>query len=62
IRKYLEVESVAYLTVESMLKSINRPDMKFCTACFDGNYPLAIEQSEDNQKYLFEEVAMSEYY
>ncbi len=62
IRTYLEVESVAYLTVESMLKSINRPDMSFCTACFDGNYPLAIEQSEDNQKYLFEEVAMSEYY
>ena len=62
IRTYLEVESVAYLTVESMLKSINRPDMSFCTACFDGNYPLAIEQSDDNQKYLFEEVAMSEYY
>lgn len=62
IREYLEVESVAYLTVESMLKSINRPDMKFCTACFDGHYPLEIELSEDNQKYLFEEVAMSEYY
>ncbi len=62
IRQFLEVESVAYLTVESMLAAINEPGMKFCTACFDGNYPLDIEISDENQKYLFEDVAMSEYY
>jgi amidophosphoribosyltransferase len=62
IRQFLEVESVAYLSVESMLAAINEPGLKFCTACFDGNYPLDIEISDENQKYLFEDVAMSEYY
>jgi amidophosphoribosyltransferase len=62
IRKYLRVESIQYLTVESMLEAVNHPDMGFCTACFDGKYPVQFEEHEDNQKYLFEDIAMSEYY
>ncbi len=63
IRKYLRVESIEYLTVESLLAAINRPDMHFCTACFDGNYPVEFEQNtEDTQKYLFEDLAVSEYW
>ncbi len=62
IRKYLRVESVEYLSVETLLKAINRPEMHFCSACFDGNYPVEFESMDDNQKYLFEDLAMSEYY
>ena len=62
IRKYLRVESVECLTVESMLNAVNLPEKRFCTACFDGNYPVKFEQVDDNQKYLFEDIAVSEYY
>jgi amidophosphoribosyltransferase len=62
IRKYLRVDSIEYMTVETLLAAINRPDMHFCTACFDGNYPVEFEQAEENQKYLFEDMALSEYY
>jgi amidophosphoribosyltransferase len=62
IRKYLRVESIEYMTVESMLDAVKTSDMGFCTACFNGDYPVQFEQNEDNQKYLFEDMAMSEYY
>jgi len=64
IRKYLRVDSIEYMTVESLLAAIDRPELKFCTACFDGNYPVEFEHSEDEskQKYLFEDMAMNEYY
>jgi len=63
IRKYLRVDSIEYMTVDTLLESINRPEKKFCTACFDGNYPCELgEYSEDSQKYLFEDVGMNEYY
>ncbi|MCU0821842.1 MAG: amidophosphoribosyltransferase [Spirochaetes bacterium] len=61
IRKYLGVDSIQYLTVESMLASVDR-SRDFCTACFDGKYPVEYEQSDDNQKYLFEDESMSKYY
>lgn len=63
IRKYLRVESIEYLTRENMLAAIDRPEMQFCAACFDGKYPVEFRQSEDSQKYLFEDLAISgEYY
>ena len=63
IRKYLRVDSIEYMTVDTMLKALDRPEMNFCTACFDGNYPVPLEEcEEDNQKYLFEDQSCSEYY
>jgi len=62
IRRYLDVDSIAYMSVESMLSAVDMPENRFCSACFDGNYPLEMEHPDGNQKYLFEDVAMSEYY
>jgi amidophosphoribosyltransferase len=58
ICKYLRVDSISYLTIETMLGAVNRPEKKFCTACFDGKYPCSFDaapENEDSQKYLFEE-------
>lgn len=58
IRKYLRVDSISYMTIDTMIEAINSPDKKFCTACFDGKYPCSLDlspEAEDNQKYLFEE-------
>lgn len=64
IKKYLRVDSIEYMTVETLLEAVDRPGKNFCTACFDGNYPCKFEnslESEESQKYLFEE-GNGEYY
>lgn len=43
IKKFLNVESLAYLSVDGMLSSATSPRNNFCTACFTGNYPVPSE-------------------
>jgi len=63
IRKYLRVDSIEYMTVDTMLDAINNSGKKFCTACFDGKYPSPLEEiTDENQKYLFEDQGTSEFY
>jgi amidophosphoribosyltransferase len=63
IRKYLRVDSIQYMNVETMLKALNEPEMRFCCACFNGEYPCELdEMGDDNQKYLFEDSGPNEYY
>ncbi|MCZ6679988.1 MAG: amidophosphoribosyltransferase [Candidatus Poribacteria bacterium] len=38
-RKYIRADSLAYLSIEGMLKCMKSPK-DFCTACFDGSYPV----------------------
>lgn len=63
IRKYLQVESIAYLTHEGMLK-VAEDQNNHCTACFNGEYPISFDdnKAEDyqNQKTLFEEYEVEE--
>jgi amidophosphoribosyltransferase len=40
IRRYIRVDTLGYLSIEGMLKTVNRSRDEFCTACFDGNYPI----------------------
>ena len=40
IRQHLEVDSLAYLSQEGMLRATRQQDYPFCTACFDGRYPV----------------------
>jgi amidophosphoribosyltransferase len=41
IRKYLEVDSLGYLSIEGMLSVMPIPE-HFCTACFTGDYPVPL--------------------
>jgi amidophosphoribosyltransferase len=46
IEKYLEVDSLEYLTINEMLSAMTDYDPNdFCTACFSGYYPIPIEDS-----------------
>ena len=47
IEKYLEVDSLGYLSIEGMLSMPSLPDESFCVSCFSGHYPLKIEKSND---------------
>lgn len=46
IEKYLEVDSLGYLSIEGMLSVMPGPHHNFCAACFDGNYPIAIQDDD----------------
>lgn len=54
IRKYLRADSVAYLSVEGLIKAVGGRKEKYCMACFDGDYPLDLRQEHDAEKSRFE--------
>jgi amidophosphoribosyltransferase len=42
IRKYLEVDSLGYLSLEGMLSLASEDRDEFCSACFTGKYPIVV--------------------
>jgi amidophosphoribosyltransferase len=40
IEKYLEVDSLRYLSLEGMLSMKSLPQIGFCSGCFSGKYPI----------------------
>lgn len=42
IKKFLDVDSLGYLSVEGMLAAAGREKSDYCAACFTGKYPTAI--------------------
>jgi len=61
IEKYIRVDSLRYMTEEGMIRAA-KGGQNYCTACFNGNYPLPLDEGENysNQKQLFEEYAIEE--
>ncbi|MEW5923949.1 MAG: amidophosphoribosyltransferase [Candidatus Zixiibacteriota bacterium] len=47
IEKFLEVDSLGYLSIPGMLGMPSLPDNSFCVSCFSGKYPLKIERNQD---------------
>jgi amidophosphoribosyltransferase len=52
IRRYLRADSLAYLSLEGMLRAVGRED-GFCLACFTGRYPVSLQPGELMQLALF---------
>ena len=46
IREFLEVDSLAYLSLEGMLACEKETAAHYCTACWSGNYKIPIEQPQ----------------
>ena len=44
IREYLGVNSIAYLELDRLIEATGAPGAGFCTACLDGEYPVALPQ------------------
>ena len=51
IAKFIEVDSLEYLSLEGMMSVFKEPT-KFCDACFSGNYPVNVPANKS--KYLLE--------
>jgi amidophosphoribosyltransferase len=45
VRDYMEVDSLEYLSVESLLKAVPVGRCGYCTCCFTGEYPVDIEEA-----------------
>jgi amidophosphoribosyltransferase len=52
IRKYLNADSLHYLSQEGMVEATGLPRSGFCMACYDGQYPVAYDPSVD--KHIIE--------
>jgi amidophosphoribosyltransferase len=52
IRDFLDVDSLEYLSVERLVESVPKGRCGYCTCCFTGDYPVAIEGAYD--KFLHE--------
>lgn len=58
IRAFLEVDSLAYLSIEGMLACMNGPAANYCTACWSGNYKLPIEEQGSKFGYERDQLKM----
>ena len=47
IRQFIGADSLGYLSLEGLLKSVHLPADSFCTACFTGNYPIPVQLEMD---------------
>ena len=51
-RQYLGANSLGYLSINKMLEVLQNGKNKFCSACFDGNYPVPITDSIETTQQL----------
>jgi amidophosphoribosyltransferase len=57
IRRFVQADSLAYLSHEGLLKAVGDPaGRRHCTACFSGRYPVAVALPDEAQLRLFEKV------
>ena len=48
------VDSLAYLSKEGMVEAAQANAGHFCTACFDGAYPIEMDESVSGSKLMLE--------
>ena len=60
ICRFIDADSLGYLSIEGLIKSVGAPQNTFCLACFTGDYPipvqlemdkLALENKSDNGEF-----------
>ncbi len=58
IAKFLEVDSLAYLSLEGMLSCMKYEPQKYCTACWSGQYKIPIDQPQSKFSFEREQLKM----
>jgi amidophosphoribosyltransferase len=46
IRKYLDADSIRYLSLDGLTNAVNGGKSKYCTSCYTGVYPVAFPRDE----------------
>jgi len=47
VREYIGADSLGYISMEGLVKSVGLPINSFCTACFTGEYPIPVQLQMD---------------
>jgi amidophosphoribosyltransferase len=47
IKEFIGADSLGYLSLEGLIKSVALPKNIFCTACFTGDYPIPVQLEMD---------------
>ena len=50
IREHIGADSVGFLSLDGLMRCV--PEVGYCKACFDGNYPVEIPKSFYEEKFL----------
>ena len=59
ISAHLGVDSLAYLSKEGMVEAAQANADHFCTACFDGAYPIEMDSSVSGSKLMLEPAGIA---
>ena len=52
IRRFLNADSLGYLSLDGMVAATGQAKDSFCLACYDGNYPVTYDPATD--KHIIE--------
>jgi amidophosphoribosyltransferase len=55
VRDFLGADTLHYLSIENLVRSCRSPKDEFCTACFDGDYPIEVTDQLRMSKFRLEE-------
>jgi amidophosphoribosyltransferase len=59
VRQFLEVNSLAYLSLDGMLACMSLPREHYCTACWSGHYKIPIDHPQDKFGFERDQIMMS---
>jgi amidophosphoribosyltransferase len=57
IRDSIGADSLGYVSLEGLIEATTLPSGELCRACFDGEYPIAVSESEQGKDLLEDMVA-----
>ena len=57
IRQYIGADTLGYLSLSGLIRSIGVKKDKLCCACLDGKYPVEVTKEQKLSKFVFEEPA-----
>ncbi|SDJ95704.1 amidophosphoribosyltransferase [Natronincola ferrireducens] len=49
IRKTIGADSLGYISTDGLVNSTGLPKENFCLACFNGEYPMAVDEGKENE-------------
>ena len=55
IRESIGADSLGFVALEGLIEATTLPSSTLCRACFDGDYPVPVSESEQG-KHLLEEA------
>jgi amidophosphoribosyltransferase len=47
VREYIGADSLGYISIDGLVKSVGLPKDNFCMACFTGDYPIPVQLQMD---------------